>query len=131
MDLSAIVNSIFNDRNLYKEVSNKEKENSFFIINRFLLKKYPNFSIKFNYKNIDKSLALDLLFLKIPKDKWYNSWFWYKKGKKFKSNLNKEDINLLIEHLELKDEGDVDRLYRINSKELLKELKTIKEEYGK
>jgi hypothetical protein len=131
MDLSEIVNSIFIDRNLYKKVSNKEKESNFFIINRYLLKKYPNFSIKFNYKNIDKSLALDLLFLKIPKDTWYKSWFWYKKEKKYKTNLSIQDIKLLIEHLDLKDSSDVDRLYKINSKELLKELKIIKEEYGK
>lgn len=131
MKLLDITNSIFKDRTLYKEVTSKEKDTNFFIINRYLLKKYPNFSIKYNYKNIDKSLALDLLFLKIPKDIYYNSWFWYKKEKTYKSNISKDDMKLLIEHLDLKDESDIDRLYKIDSKKLLKELKVIKEEYGK
>ena len=128
MKLTDVTNLIFINRDKYKsEMSLKDKDTNFFIINRFLLRRYPQLSIKFNYKSIDKALGLDLLFLKIKPDAYYNNWFWYKKKSTEKKDLTKEDYRLLIEHLELKDNSDIDRLYEIDKKALMKELKKIKD----
>lgn len=126
-DLSSVMKKIFIDRSEYKNISIKDKESFFFIINRYITKRYPNVSISLNMKNINKSLALDLLFLKVNKDNYYHTWIWdRKKTKTAKGELSNSDISLLIKELELKDMSDIDLLYKTNREELIKTLKEIK-----
>lgn len=120
-NLKNVVNVLVKDRKNYRSLTNKEKEDNFFIINRLLSKKYPIFANKLNLKNIDKSLSLDMWFIylggeikkgNIKYDFW--NWFW-SKGKKEKTNdlsdkdnkyymdrlnVNQEDLNFLLSFYE-------------------------------
>ncbi len=79
IDLKTIVNYLFKDRHLYKTLSIDDKQKNFFIINKFLSKKYPEIAQKMNFKDIDHSICLDIWFLRL-KDVGYPKWFWTKKG---------------------------------------------------
>lgn len=128
-DLSSVIKKIFIDRSEYKNISIKDKENFFFIINRYITKKYPNVSVSLNMKNINKSIALDLLFLKVNTDYNYHKWIWDKKKvKSAKNELSNSDISLLIKELELKDISDIDLLYKTDRDGLIKTLKEIKDD---
>ncbi len=77
VDLKKITNAMFYNRNEWVNITEKEKEDSFFIINRYLSKTYPNECIKLNNKGFYnyKSIGMDLWFnffknKPYPKDLW-------------------------------------------------------------
>lgn len=88
MDLKYIFDSLLvkSKRQNYKNIPNSLKDKYFFIINRFLSKKYLNFSKKFNYNySTDKSILLDIWYLFLHDKCEYSSfWVWPKKIKKDK-----------------------------------------------
>ena len=71
MTIKDILDSLTTKRYLYKDITKDDKESMFFIVNRYLSKIYPEKASKFNDKNIDKSLALDMWFIFIGTKK---SW---------------------------------------------------------
>lgn len=84
-------------RNQYKSIPNSMKEKYFFIVNRFLSKKYLNFSEKFNYKNIqDKSILMDLWWLYL-RDKEEKSSYWVWPTKK----TSNKKVNFISEMLKI------------------------------
>lgn len=115
-NILAISNVIFKDKHLWKWVTDEQKEQHFFILNRFFSKMYPNHSLLLNNKNIDKSMSMDMWFY-FMKDKPYPRWFWSKsKNKKEKNGEELHKIfDITIEELqhisrfypdELRDETD-------------------------
>lgn len=131
MSLSKVFNCLFYDRKNYKNLSKEEKESSYFIISRNLSKRYPNLVMKFNNKEMDKSICLDLIYFEIGKtiivDKYFKAWFWknYSPKNKKVTNLNNKEINLLVKSLGI-DEEDVLFLEKFRSEELIEELKYLK-----
>ena len=126
--LKKVVDSLIINRSSYRELTKDEKELNFFIINRYLSKKFPIFAQKMNIKSIDKSLALDIWFIHLGKEiksgKINNSffrWFW-SKSKKKSNNLPPKDNYLLLNKLKI-NQSDLDFLYEFHKEELLEELK--------
>lgn len=76
MDFKTLVNIIFFAKNDWKHVTDKDKEDLFFIFNRYMGKKYPKQAQFFNVKNIDKATAMDIWFLQLKKDTRLPVWFW-------------------------------------------------------
>lgn len=104
MDFIQIVNRIFIDKKNYNEISDEDKINSFFIINRKFGKKYPNISSKFNHKNIDKASAMDLWFDFFKNVNKIPSWYWDPKDRNKNNKISKKDnYNDIKEKEELSD----------------------------
>lgn len=106
-NLLAITNCLFKDKNNWQFVTEVQKEQFFFPINRLLAKRYPFQAQKLNNKSSNKAAALDTWFAFFL-DKPYPSWMWSKSEKKAKEetyeNLMQEyDIHpndfLLIKEL--------------------------------
>lgn len=105
-NLLDVANAMLKDKKNWSKISDKEKEDNFFIINRFFSKKYPEKSKLLNNKLINKVSAMDTWYI-FMLDKPYPKWFWSKSDKKSKSdNISESEINFLLEE------------YSINSSDL-------------
>lgn len=84
-DLTKIANAMFNDRSKWENITEKEKEDSFFIINRYLTKIYPEYSILLNNKSFEnyKSIGMDIWF-NFFKNKPYPNLIWSKSNTSYK-----------------------------------------------
>jgi hypothetical protein len=133
MSIKDVIGFLLIDRKNYRNLTNKEKEDNFFIINRFLSKKFPIFANKLNLKGIDKSLALDMWYLEIgdqlkkktPEFKNFFGWFWSKGGKIKPNNLSDKDNKYLIERLRL-DQEDLNFLLTYFEEDVKEEMKYFK-----
>lgn len=124
MDFKSIVNIIFNNKNKWHLVTDKDKEDVFFIFNRFMSKQYPLQSNFFNKKKIDKITAMDI---------WYNFlssinktpyWFW--KGPTKKKAPKNKDWKLLQDYYKCSIE-DIYYWIELFPKEVNKKIKQIKQ----
>jgi len=106
-NLLAITNAMFKDRQNWKWVSNEQKEEFFFIINRLLSKRFAEKAQLLNHKNINKAVGLDLWFQFLKKSP-YPSWIW-SKSEKVSQHISEQDYMLLLTHLQIKD-SDLDYL---------------------
>ena len=125
MGLLEVVNTLFTDRSNYKNVTDKEKDDFFFIINRNIAKKFPELSQKLNHKEIDKSLAMDVLFTEIHRlgENRYNKWFWAKgKSAKEKDGLKPTEIDTVMKAFNLDSQDDITYLRKWYPKEFKTEL---------
>lgn len=115
MDWKQIVDSIFKNRVNYSKVTDIEKENSFYIINKkfYLNSKSNHISQSFNNKYIDRASALDLWYLHYKGSNNTPFWYWAKSKNiidKSKS-LPKADKELIMEYEEL-DEMELEFLLK-------------------
>ena len=95
---------MFRDRKNWRYVTDQQKNDYFFIINRYMSKKYPKESLLLNNKMIDKVSAMDTWFLFMNNNP-YPKWFWSKSlSDKSDSDFSKNDILLLLEKFSLKEE---------------------------
>lgn len=99
--LLAITNAMFKDKKNWIWVSDDQKNEFFFIINRLLSKRFPEKSQLLNLKSIDKVAGLDLWF-HFMKDKPYPQWIWSKTEKE-KGPIVDSDYKLLLHNLKIKD----------------------------
>jgi hypothetical protein len=100
-NILSITNIMFKDKHLWEWVTDEQKEQHFFIFNRFFSKMYPNYSLLLNNKNVNKVMCMDMWFY-FMKDKPYPRWFWSK------SKNKKERV-----------EDELNRLFDITKEELL------------
>ena len=93
-DFIQIVDRIFLNKNAYHEISDDDKINAFFIINRKFAKEYPEIASKFNHKYIDKASAIDMWFEFFKDTQKIPAWYWDPKDrqKKVIIFLKKEKI---------------------------------------
>ncbi len=84
-NLLELTNILFKEKSEWNKVSDSEKEQFFFIINRYFSKKYPYLSTFLNQKDTDKILGMNLWF-QFMLDKPYPKWFWSKSTKEKTSN---------------------------------------------
>lgn len=109
----------------WNKITDDDKEKTFFIINRYMSKKYTEKSQLLNLKTIDKVSALNL---------WYNfmltepypKWFWSKGNKADKPEVSEKDYKLLLRKLKIKN-IDLDYLINKHFDFVKEELKYFKE----
>lgn len=124
-NLLAIFNTMTRDREDWKYVTDIQKENNFFIINRFMSKRYPDKAQLFNLKVIDKISALNIWYYFLI-NKPYPKWFWSKNSIPEKSEISEKDYKLLLRKLNIKD-IDLDYLINKNMEFIKEELKYYKQ----
>ncbi len=109
-------------------VTNEQKEQFFFIFNRYFSRKYPNLSQLVNHKLIDKSVGMDLWF-EFMKNKPYPQWFWSKTKKTSKQNKDENLYEELRQSLNI-TETEFDFLSEYYPQELEEEINYIKQKNG-
>lgn len=124
-DFMHVVDFIFKKKEEYKKLSNEDKDDTFFIINRKFARGYPQNAQFFNNKSIDKSSAMDLWYHFFIKKRVQGipSWYWFKQTtKKEKSIATKADVEFLMSYYDIK-ERDVHFLIKNYSEDVTEELK--------
>jgi len=127
IDFITLANIIFKDKNKYSYVTDEDKENNFFMLNRKFAMKYLKQAQFFNNKNIDKPSAIDI---------WYQifykttngtpDWWWKTKQTiKQKSDISKNDLKLVKDFYNLKDK-DIDFLIQYENEKLKEDIKRLK-----
>jgi len=131
-NLKDVVNYLIKDRKNYKNLTDKEKGDCFFIINRLMSKEYPLFSNKLNIKSMDKSLGLDIWFFYIGEeikkgniDYSFFKWFWSKSIITKENELTIKDNTYLLKRLNL-SQDDLNFLLRFNKDDVIDEMKYLK-----
>lgn len=101
----SIFKVLFSERHKWEYVTDKQKEEFFFIINRHLAKKYLMQAKLLNSKSIDKVSAMNTWFKFLEKEP-YPNWFWSKSDiKKDKTLLTKSEYNTLRMKLKISEEN--------------------------
>lgn len=122
-NLLAVTNVMFKDKQNWKWITDEQKEEFFFIINRLLSKRFPEKAQLLNSKYINKSVGLDLWF-HLFKTSPYPSWIW-SKAEKEKPTISETDYKLLLKRLRIKD-IDLDYLIENHLDFINEELKYYK-----
>ena len=124
-NILAISNVMFRDKKDWCKLTNDQKDQFFFIFNRYFSKKYPMEAQLLNNKDIDKSLGMDLWF-EFMKNQPYPKWFWSKpKEEKSKGDISQQEIKRLLNHLQIKSE-ELDFLIKHHKDEIIEELEYLK-----
>ena len=120
-----VVDCIFVNKSKYAELTDEDKINSFFIINRKFGLKYPKVAQFLNSKFIDKASAVDQWFVLFKDQKGIPGWYWKTKSKKDTEKVKKgKTYDKISERYELK-ESEMKFLIKYFQKDLDKELKQI------
>jgi len=120
-----VVDCIFVNKDKYLELTDEDKINSFFIINRKFSMKYPKIAQFLNNKSIDKASAVDQWFVLFKDQKGIPGWYWKTKSKKDTEKVKKEkNYSKISDRYELK-ESEMKFLIKYFKPELDKELKQI------
>lgn len=100
-ELLKVAKAMFQNRKDWSTITDSDKEECFFVFNRYFSKMYPSKAQMLNDKTIDKVAGLDLWFY-FMKDKPYPKWFWSKSEKeKDKSELTDKEIKDLLFNLQI------------------------------
>ena len=127
LDFITLANIIFKDKNKYKFISDEDKENNFFMLNRKFAIKYPKQAQFFNNKNINKASAIDVWYQVFYKTtNGTPQWWWKTKQQaKPKSEFSNVDLKLIKEYYELTD-NDIKFLTSYYSEKLIEDIKRLK-----
>ena len=98
MTFKDIVDAMFAQKTKWVYITNKDKEEFFFIFNRFMSKQYPKQANYFNDKTIDKASAMDIWFSFLKSEVRTPYWFW--KGATKKKAPVIKDWKLIEEYYE-------------------------------
>lgn len=134
MNFIEIADIIFNKKSKYNTISDKDKEDNFYIINKKLSigsfndKKLIKISQFFNHRYINKSGALDLWFL-FFRNQYKTPVFWWIKNtntkEKKSSKISATDRELLLKHNDI-NERDLDFIIEHYKDDVDEEIKKIK-----
>lgn len=105
-NLLQITNCMFKNRENWKWVTDDQKEEFSFIVNRLFSKMYPEYSEICNIKNIDSVSVMNLWFY-FQDGKNYPQWFWSKSQKIEKTEISEKDFKLLMVKLNINKEEDL------------------------
>lgn len=129
VDFVTLANIIFKDKDKYKFISDEEKEDTFFMLNRKFAYKDLKKAQFFNNKNIHRASSIDIWY-KI----FYNTtngtpqWWWQTKQQpkiKVKPEFNNNDLSFIKDYYELKD-IDIDFLIKYYNEDLKNDIKRLK-----
>ena len=127
MRFDEIINIIFENKSLYSTISDKDKIDGFYMINKKLSIAYPGTAKFLNDKSIDRASAVDMWFLKFKNVGKIPQWYWtkspYQKSKKTK--LSGPDSEKLKNEFDLTD-NELEFLYSNFKDDVDYELKLIK-----
>lgn len=124
-NILAISNAMFKDKKNWSKVTDEQKDQFFFIFNRYFSKRYPKESQFLNGKEINKSDGMDLWF-EFLKNKPYPQWFWSKSTEKSeKGEFNEKELSMLRQYLDVKSE-ELDFLIKHHRDEVIEELEYVK-----
>ena len=131
MNFKDIADIFFNNKANWKNVSDQDKEENFYIINRKFAIKYPEHAQYFNIKGTDRATAMDLWFLLLKKVNGIPPWWWASSMKNIKKvekekSLSKPDIELIKKYTQL-SESDILFLYKYYPEEIKNESKKFYE----
>lgn len=121
-NLLSMFKVLFTERNKWEFVTDKQKTDYFFILNRYLSKKFLKQAKLLNNKNIDKVSAMNIWFLFLKKEP-YPNWFWSKSDKSVKT-ITKPRYNQLLEIFKISND-DMDFLINEHPDFIKEELKRI------
>lgn len=109
--LLAVFKAMVSDRYMWQYVTDQQKADFFFIINRYMSKKEHRIAQMLNRKGIDPVLGMDLLFNYFDK-KPYPGWFWSKSDKKPSNGPSKAEKAIVMKHYEISEReiADMERL---------------------
>lgn len=130
--LLAITNTLFRNKNDYEYLTDKQKNDNFFIIKRYLSKSLPELMLKINSKNIDPISGMDLIYYHFY-NKVYPEFFWSKTPYVKEVIKHTKDEILLMERLEVSYE-ELNLLKKYFTERLedeLKYFKMLEKEYKK
>ena len=105
-NLLQITNCMFKNRENWKWVTDDQKEEFSFIVNRLFSKMYPEYSEICNIKNIDSVSVMNLWFY-FQDGKNYPQWFGSKSQKIEKTEISEKDFKLLMVKLNINKEEDL------------------------
>lgn len=129
VDFITLANIIFKDKNKYKFISDEEKENTFFMLNRKFAYKYLKQAQFFNNKNINKASSIDVWYQVFYKTtNGTPKWWWQTKQKtktKVKSEFSNNDLKLIKEYYSITD-NDIDFLVNFFSEKMKIDIKRLK-----
>ena len=125
-----VVDCIFVNKDKYNRLTDKDKIDSFFIINKKFAYKYPQTAQFFNKKTANddswKASAMDQWFEKFKSQRGIPGWYWATKSKKNTIKAKKEkDYDKIAERYGL-DEEEMKFLIEFFKKDLDNDLKQIK-----
>jgi len=119
---------MFTNKNMYRTLSDEDKINNFFILNKKFSMAYPKVAQFLNRKGLDKASALDYWFLYFYKQNKVPGFFFNNsktKAKVDKSSLSQEDVDIMYEYFDIQQE-DANFLNEHFKDEIDNELNKIK-----
>lgn len=123
-NLKLVADAILLRKGDWSKIPDQEKEDCFFIINRYFSKQYPEKSQLLNLKSINKVVAINLWY-QFMIDKPYPKSFWSKVDKVDKSDISAADYKSLLIHFNIKD-IDLDYIIEKDYEFIKDELKYLK-----
>lgn len=129
-ELKHVVDFIFKNKEDYHKLSDKDKEDMFFIVNRKFARALPQHSFFFNKKDIDKASAMDLWYYYFIKKRVQGvpTWYWGKKLEPIKKNnipYSKNEIDFLTKFYDITLE-DIEYLVKYHPNEVEEEVKKFR-----
>lgn len=131
MDFKTIVNCMFQNKTQWQSLSDTDKEEFFFIVNRFMAKKYPVHAQKFNDKHIDKATAMDIWFMFMKRETRVPFWFWKGPTKKKDPEIKGWQLVMEFNDLNMQDIYTLCEMFPDDVKEEVKRIELIKKETEK
>lgn len=128
MDFIQIVDCIFKNKNNYSKITDEDKINSFYIINKKFSIGKPEIANFFNNKHIDKASALDMWFLVFKNTNKIPNWYWIKKTDKNKQkikDISNQDKEMIMKYYDL-NENDFEFLYKHYKEDVDNKIKILK-----
>lgn len=127
-NLFTVVDCLFTKKYQWPSLTIEDKENAFFMVNRNMSKKFPDKAQRFNIKDINRSMVMDLWFFEMKNQVTLPYWFW--SGKK----MLKKDENILNNNLYLQriinkyelSNDDLDVLQELHQEWLQEEIEYLK-----
>ena len=106
IDFIEIINRLFKNKQDYNSLTDLDKNDNFFMVNRKFAVKYIKQTNFFNSKHIDKSSAIDIWRYFFRNAQGIPSWYWVPKNKTkiSKTKTSKKDILNIMSYCELTEE---------------------------
>lgn len=106
MDFMQVIDSIFLNKNNYHNVTDKDKIDTLFVINKKFSLGKLNVSQFFNHKSVDRASAMDLWFLYFRTTNKIPGYYWTKNPNKKEDKIkgiSKSDKEMLMEYYDLSE----------------------------
>jgi hypothetical protein len=100
-NIIGIFNAMIKNKNNWKYVTDKQKEEFSFIFTRYFSKRYTEQAYFMNLKGIDKVLVMDLWY-KFMLTQPFPKWFWSKSDKVDKPKITEKELKMLVIKLKVK-----------------------------